>query len=103
LLYTPELIGYAGINYTIDALNIAFSAHYTGERIAAYPNFSNPDDTLLPAYVQTNASIQYQLPMLGNQLSIVISLNNILDKQFESTNGYPEPGRNIRGGVKFIL
>lgn len=103
LLYAPEFIGYAGINYAIDALNIAISAHYTGKRIASYPNFSNPDDTLLPAYIQTNAAIQYQLPILGNQFSLMINVNNILDKQFESISGYPEPCRNIRLGLKYML
>lgn len=103
LLYAPEFIGYAGINYAIDALNIAISAHYTGKRIASYPNFSNPDDTLLPAYIQTNAAIQYQLPIFGNQFSLMINVNNILDKQFESISGYPEPCRNIRLGLKYML
>lgn len=103
LLYAPEFIGYAGINYAIDALNIAISAHYTGKRIASYPNFSNPDDTLLPAYIQTNAAIQYQLPIFGNQFSLMINVNNILDKQFESISGYSEPCRNIRLGLKYML
>lgn len=103
LLYAPEFIGYAGINYAIDALNIAISAHYTGKRIASYPNFSNPDDTLLSAYIQTNAAIQYQLPIFGNQFSLMINVNNILDKQFESISGYPEPCRNIRLGLKYML
>lgn len=103
LLYAPKFIGYAGINYAIDALNIAISAHYTGKRIASYPNFSNPDDTLLPAYIQTNAAIQYQLPIFGNQFSLMINVNNILDKQFESISGYPEPGRAIKFGLKYRL
>jgi len=103
LLHAPEIIGFAGMNYTINALNIALSAHYTGERITAYPNFSNPDDTMLPSYVQTTATLQYQLPLLGNQFSIMLDVNNILDKQFESISGYPEPGRNFRIGIKYFI
>lgn len=100
LLYAPEVIGYAGISYDIKALNIAFSAHYTGERISSY---GLPDDTLLPSYIQTNATFQYKLPILGNQLSVLFAVNNLLDKQFETISGYPEPGRTIRLGLKYML
>jgi len=103
LLYAPEFIGFVGINCTMNLLNLALSAHYTGKRIAAYPYFSNPDDTMLPSYVQTNAIFQYQLPISENQLSITLNISNVLDKQFESISGYPEPGRNIRIGVQYIL
>ena len=100
LLYAPEVIGYAGISYGIKALNIAFSAHYTGERISSY---GHPDDELLPSYIQTNATFQYLLSLFGNQFSLMLDVNNVLDKQFESINGYPEPGRIFNFGIKYAL
>ncbi|MFC1527213.1 TonB-dependent receptor [Candidatus Neomarinimicrobiota bacterium] len=69
-------------------------------RISSY---DYPYDELLPSYIQTNATIQYQLPIFGNQLLLWLDINNILDKQFESISGYPEPGRTIRLGLKYIL
>lgn len=100
LLYAPEFIGYAGVVYSSSVIQISLNAHYTGERISSY---GFPDDVLLPSYIQTNAAFQYQLPILGNQLSVSLAVNNILDKQFETISGYPEPGRTIRLGLKYML
>jgi outer membrane cobalamin receptor len=100
LLYAPELIGYAGVVYSSSYIQISLNAHYTGERISTY---GYPDDVLLPSYLQTNAAVQIQLPILGNQLFVLFDVNNILDKQFETIIGYPEPGRNIKIGLKYIL
>jgi outer membrane cobalamin receptor len=100
LLYAPEFIGYAGLIYLSSIFQISLNAHYTGGRISSY---SYPNDELLPSYIQTNATIQYQLPIFGNQLLLWLDINNILDKQFESITGYPEPGRTIRLGLKYIL
>lgn len=100
LLYAPELIGYAGVVYSSSIIQISLNAHYTGERISSY---GHPDDELLPSYIQTNAALQYQLPIFGNQLSLMLHIDNILDKQFETINGYPEPGSAIRFGLKYNL
>lgn len=100
LLYAPEFIGYAGVVYSSSVIQISLNAHYTGHKISSY---GFPDDVLLPSYIQTNAAFQYQLPILGNQLSMLFAVNNILDKQFETISGYPEPGRTIRLGLKYIL
>lgn len=100
LLYAPEFIGYAGVVYSSSIIQVSLNAHYTGERISSY---GYPDDELLPSYIQTNATLQYLLPILGNQLSVIFDVNNVLDKQFESISGYPEPGRTIRFGLKYML
>jgi outer membrane cobalamin receptor len=100
LLYAPEVIGYAGINYITKVLNITFNAHYTDKRISSY---GYPDDESLPSYIQTNATFQYLLSLFGNQFSLMLDVNNVFDKQFESINGYPEPGRTIRLGLKYML
>ncbi|MCJ7801624.1 MAG: TonB-dependent receptor [Candidatus Marinimicrobia bacterium] len=100
LLYAPEFIGYAGVIYSSSIFQISLNVHYTGERISSY---SYPDDELLPSYIQTNATLQYQLPIFGNQLLLWLDIYNILDKQFESIDGYPEPGRTIRLGLNYIL
>ncbi|MFC1565721.1 TonB-dependent receptor plug domain-containing protein [Candidatus Neomarinimicrobiota bacterium] len=100
LLYASEFIGYAGVIYLSSIFQISLNANYIGERISSY---DYPYDELLPSYIQTNATIQYQLPIFGNQLLLWLDINNILDKQFESISGYPEPGRTIRLGLKYIL
>ena len=100
LLYTPELIGYAGVVYTSSSIQISLNTHYTGERVSSY---GYPDDELLPSYIIANAAFQYQIPIFGNQLSISLDINNILNKQFETINGYPEPGRAARIGIKYML
>lgn len=100
LLYAPELIGYASINYISSSIQISLNAHYTGESISSY---GNPDDEILQSYIETNATLQYQLPILNNQLSVIFDVNNIFDKQFETISGYPEPGRTIRLGLKYML
>jgi vitamin B12 transporter len=100
LLYAPEFNGYAGIVYFSTVIQISINAHYTGERISSY---GYPDDELLPSYIQTNATFQYQLSILGNQLYLILDIDNILDKQFETISNYPEPGRSIRFGLKYIF
>ena len=100
LLYAPELIGYAGIVYTSSAIKISLNTHYTGEKVSSY---GYPDDELLPAFIITNAAFQYQIPIFGNHISISLDINNILDKQYETINGYPEPGRAARFGLKYML
>ena len=100
LFYSPEYIGYAGIVYSSSIIQISLNAHYTGERIASY---GNPKDELLPSYILINASLQYQLPIFGNQFSLMLDVNNVLDRQFESIDDYPELGRTIRFGLKYML
>ena len=100
LLYAPKFIGYAGVVYSSSIIQISLNTHYTGERISSYW-YSN--DELLASYIQTNATLQYQLPIFGNQLSLMLHINNILDKQFETISDYPEPGRTVRLGLKFML
>jgi len=100
LLYAPELIGYAELAYSSSSIQISLNTHYTGERVSSY---GYPDDELLSSYIITNAAIQYQIPIFGNQISILLDINNILDKQFETINGYPEPGRAAKIGIKYML
>ena len=100
LLYAPELIGYAGVVYSSSSIQISLNTHYIGERVSYY---GYPDDELLPSYIITNAAFQYQIPIIGNQLSITLDINNVLDRQFETINGYPEPGRAAKIGIKYML
>ena len=88
------------INLFCICYQIIIDAHYTGERISTY---SIPNDELLPYYIQTNAAVQYHLSLLEHKLSIILHINNLLDRQFESINGFPEPGRNFRIGIKYFL
>ena len=100
LPYAPELIGYAGVIYSSSIFKMSLNAHYTGERVSSY---GYPDDELLPSYIQTNAVLQCQLSIFGNQLLLWLDINNILNNQFESINGYPEPDRTMRLGLNYIL
>ena len=100
LLYAPELIGFAGVSYSSSSIQISINTHFTGERVSSY---GYPDSELLPSYLITNAAFQYQIPIFSNQISISLDINNILDKQFETINGYPESGRTARIGIKYML
>ncbi len=100
LLYAPEVIGFINISYNFHAINVGVQAHYTGKRLAEY-GFS--DDISLPGYWYTSAILQYKTKLFGNLLSFIVDATNLLDKQYMSINGYPEPGRILNLSIKYIL
>ena len=100
LIYAPNVIGFIGLSYDFYRVNLGFQTHYTGERIASY---GSENDTNLPAYWYTSATIMYKTELLGNTVSFLIDTANLLDKKYMSINGYPEPGRRIVFGIKYEL
>ncbi len=100
LLYAPENIGYIRISYDYRSLTLGFQTHYTGERLA---NYNFPLDTNLPDYWLASASLEYKIELLSNSLILNVDLNNLLNLQYMSINGYPEPGRMFNFGIKYQL
>ena len=98
LLYAPEVIGFINISYDLHIINIGIQAHYTGNRLVEYS-----DDISLPGYWYTSAILQYKTELFGNLLSFIAEATNLLDKQYMSINGYPEPGRILNLSIKYSL
>ncbi len=100
LLYAPEVIGFIYISYDFHIIDIGIQAHYTGKRLVEY-GFS--DDISLPGYWYTSATLQYKTKLFGSLLSFIAEATNLLDKQYMSINGYPEPGRILNLSIKYSL
>lgn len=92
LRYAPELSGNLHIRTQINKLNIGIAGRYNGARITMY---DYPEDATLPPHFIPSIFVHRNFMILKRQLSLGLSADNILDTQFETIKGYPEPGRSF--------
>ena len=92
LRYAPELSGNIIVSAKLKKFTAGISGCFTGTRIAMY-NF--PDDEMLPSHFIPSLFIQKNFKIFKHPLSINLAADNILDTQFETILGYPEPGRSF--------
>jgi outer membrane receptor protein involved in Fe transport len=93
LIYRPRLAGGIGCSYRfpLPALvpRLGLRAGYTGARWADPTN-----TTSLPAFATIDAELRVR-PRLGRvRLDAGAGVRNLLDTSYETTHGYPCPGRN---------
>jgi iron complex outermembrane receptor protein len=92
LRYVPELSGNLYISTQLNKLDLGISGRYNSARIAMY---DYPEDLILPPHFIPSIFLKRHFKIFKRQLSLGLSADNILDTQFETINGYPEPGRSI--------
>jgi outer membrane receptor for ferrienterochelin and colicins len=82
------------INYTNNfGLKISLGTEYVGEQWSARGETGDK----LPDYFLLNARIAQRI----RNLETYISLDNILDKKYQTVFGYPMPGRTIMAGISW--
>jgi len=82
------------INYTNNfGLKISLGTEYVGEQWSARGETGDR----LPDYFLFNARIAQRI----RNLEAYISLDNILDKKYQTVFGYPMPGRTIMAGISW--
>ena len=92
LLYVPDYSANIFLSHNFNqSINMAFNYKYTGKRILQYGSDWS-DQTDRDAYGVLDFSVSKDFDTLKTSLIV----DNLLDETFESTLGYPEPGRSIK-------
>ena len=92
LLYVPDYSANIFLSHNFNqSINMAFNYKYTGKRILQYGSDWS-DQTDRDAYGVLDFSVSKDF----NALKTSLIVDNLLDETFESTLGYPEPGRSIK-------
>lgn len=92
LLYVPDYSANIFLSHNFNqSINMAFNYKYTGKRILQYGSDWS-DQTDGDAYGVLDFSVSKDFDALKTSLIV----DNLLDETFESTLGYPEPGRSIK-------
>ena len=92
LLYVPDYSANIFISHNFNqSMNMVFNYKYTGKRILQYGSDWS-DQTDSDAYGVLDLSVSKDFDALKASLIV----DNLLDETFESTLGYPEPGRSIK-------
>ena len=93
LRYSPENIWTWSLNIDWKNWTIFSQMHFTDEMISVY---SYPTDVIILANKTISLSVGKSY-LFGNfELIPVLAVNNLEDIHYESSKGYPEPGRTIR-------
>lgn len=90
LRYAPENIASFNIQWQPKRANVNLQIDYTDEQISLY---SYPEDVILEPFIIINSSFGYSLDILKRNVIAVISVENVLNKEYETIYGYPEPLR----------
>jgi vitamin B12 transporter len=77
------------------------SGQFVGARADLFFNNATfvTEEVELDSYVLLNANAQYKL--LQDQLTVFVSLDNLLDADYTEVYGFNTPGFQFKGGVKF--
>lgn len=99
LIYTPEKI--VGIKLALYHENITWwiSHKYTGKQWSTRDNLISP----LPSYQLVDTGLSYNLVQKAFSLSPYITINNLLDIDYQVHAYVPQPGINWIAGLSFDL
>ncbi len=84
-------------------LTTNIGGQFVGERNDLYFNTDTfaTEQVELESYVLLNANLQYRL--LQDQLTVFLSVNNLLNSEYSEVYGFNTPGIHFKGGVKFTF
>ena len=89
--YIPLHSGSADLYATFDGWRLDLICFATGERFSTSANL--PAYRLAP-WTSLDAALAKEFKVLGRQATARLSLNNLLDEQYEVVDNYPMPGFN---------
>ncbi len=87
LRYAPKNIASLNIQWQPKRANLDLQINYTGEQISMY---DYPNDVILESFLIVNSNFGYSFDVFKRGVIAVISVENILDKEYETIYGYPE-------------
>lgn len=96
LEYVPLHRGVIYLNGSYNKLTLGVDANYT------YEQYTSQLDKTIPGFLLLNASVGYKLQINADHaLRFASSVNNILNKDYQSSMGYPMPRINYRFSVTY--
>lgn len=90
LRYVPKNIASFNVQWQPKRINVNLQINYTDKQISMY---DYPNDVILEPFLIINSSFGYSFDVFKRSLFAVISVENILDKEYETICGYPESSR----------
>ena len=91
-----------GVNGSIGPVRLAVDAQYR-TWIWGLTDFRVPGgamETKVDPFLVTNARLSYPVPALGQKGEVFMAIENLFDRRFSYTPGYPQPGIWAQVGVK---
>ncbi|MFZ5518946.1 MAG: TonB-dependent receptor plug domain-containing protein [Candidatus Zhuqueibacterota bacterium] len=76
---------------------LSYEAAYVDERLFYY---TSTFFTVMPDFYIHNVNVSQEITQW---LSVRLEVSNLLDKYYEEEFGYPQPGRQVLGGIRFIF
>ena len=92
LRYSPKSIGTIFLEKKIRSFTISLNTHFSEEMISMY---SYPEDNIIPANTITSLHSSNTFNFKKFEVIGILSILNIFNNQYESSKGYPEPGRSL--------
>lgn len=92
LMYTPLHSGNLHLTANYQSFGTSIFWNYTGKQ---YTDGENHPLTELPSYQLLNATVSYQRQIAAFSGNLRMSVNNLLNRQYENRRGYPMYGRNF--------
>jgi vitamin B12 transporter len=104
----PANSGTLFVSYVNGPASVALSAYFAGKRddstFLSDQNFGNtmllPNQDLDPAYQKVDLSVSYRV---HRQAKLYTSIENLFDKEYEASFGYPSLPFTIRAGVSVLF
>jgi len=93
LRYSPKNIGTIFLEKNFKKFNISTTTHFIGEMVSAY---SYPKNNIIPPNSTTSIFIDQKTQLKKIELVTSFSVLNTFDQEYESSRGYPEPGRSFK-------
>jgi len=91
--YSPKTIATIYLEKIANDWMFSANIHYTDSMISMY---SYPKDNIIPPSSITSFNTSKTYSLRNIELIGMVSLLNAFDTQYETSKGYPEPGRSIR-------
>lgn len=95
LRYAPDILGFISLETDSLFVNGWIQARYVGQRIAMY---SWPKDVTMEPYLILSGGIKWPPTQ---RVTILLSIENLLNLNYMTVNGYPEPGRSFSLTIQF--
>ncbi|MFK7952168.1 MAG: TonB-dependent receptor plug domain-containing protein, partial [Ekhidna sp.] len=92
LIYVPKHSGYSSLSVSKNNIIVVFRGNYTGVR---YTTLTNSKQSELDDFMLLDLTVEKQQMFGTSNMKLRLSLNNILDKDYENVSNIAMPGRNF--------
>ncbi len=97
IIYVPKHMGNTSLDIKYRLWRLFIDGSYTGKRLANYSgNIFNPDYEELDGYFLLNSSLSRKIKINKHNFSVILSSQNLMDKQYVNEPGYAMWGRSFR-------